>query len=167
MTGAHACSTLGCLDHDLEPADGGKTMPVRPLDADQVIARLVVLVRGDGVAVLGVAGRRCRRCAPRPCGLPSPKSQVSSPSVVRNVRTMNVTGSPGLMPYVGAVGGVDRRRQLLGLVRIEHVDDGEIVVDPARGVGDLQDLAVDAGLRVGALAPWRRWRLVPSVKVHS
>src|SRR5437764_343715 len=47
----------------------------------------------------------------------------------------------------GEADRVDRRRQMVRLVAVNDVDDGEVVVDPAPGVGNLQHLAVDARSR--------------------
>src|SRR5581483_11294842 len=46
---------------------------------------------------------------------------------------------------------VDRRRQAVGVVPVHDVDVSEVVVDAAGAVGDLEDLTVDPGPRVGAL----------------
>src|SRR5947209_7342340 len=51
---------------------------------------------------------------------------------------------PRLDAGCGVVDRVDRRRQLIRLLTVDHVDDGEIVVDSAPGVGNLEHLAVDA-----------------------
>ena len=62
-------------------------MFVRPFDADQVVARLLVAMLHHDVAVLG-------QLTALPSdwvvtfGLPSPKSQISSPAVVPNVAAL-------------------------------------------------------------------------------
>ena len=84
----------------MQMSDGFLAVFIGSLDAHEIMARLGKAMLGHGEAVSD-RGVRVAVDFTVTVRLPSPKSQVSSPSVVRNVRTMNVTGSPGLMPNVG------------------------------------------------------------------
>src|SRR5262249_10335479 len=49
------------------------------------------------------------------------------------------------------IAGVDRGRKLLGLLPVEDLHDGKVVIDPPLRISDLEDFAVTAGLMVGTL----------------
>ena len=88
----------------MQMADGSLASLVGSLDTHDVMSRLGEMVLRHRVTILGVLLNVAVRfhCD---LGLPSPKSHVSLPKVVRKLRTLKVTGSLARMFVVGAKAG--------------------------------------------------------------
>src|SRR5262245_35531905 len=121
--------------------DGRLAAVVRSFHADDVMPRLLEAVRRHCVAVfskrLDVAVR----------------AHFHGRAAVAEVpQLVAVRGAEGadlerhriarLDAEAGGVGGMDGRRQVLGLLLVENLYYREVVVDVAVAVGDLEDLAV-------------------------
>src|SRR5579864_2136709 len=129
--------------------DGSLAQAVRALHAYDVISRLLERVRSNGESILRqwhhvAIGFRCDAGAVSEGPALLPVGGSERPDFESDLRSRrNARG--------GRVRGLNRWRRLLGMLWIEHIHRLEIVGNAAALVGDLQDFAVGAGLRISPL----------------
>lgn len=137
-------------DTEVKMPDGRESPAVGSFDTYQVVSGLGKAMDGAGVALLGqrhhvavaLHGHFRAAVAEVPCLLAV--GRTKGPHQERH-------RIPRFDAGCGEADRVDRRRQLVRLLAVDDVDDGEVKVDPAPGVGNLQYLAVDARSGTGGL----------------
>src|SRR5260370_22859193 len=129
--------------------DGLLAQPAGAFHAHDVISRVLENMRGGGESVLRERHNITIRL--RPGGGAVAKGPGLVP--IGSAKRPDFEGYRGSWSNARSwpICRLNGRRCLLRMLRIEHVDHLEIVVRVAPVVGDLEDLAVRAGLGVDAL----------------
>ena len=143
---------LICLTADPHVKVGGSLLTtfITVTDSNKVMAGFLVTVGGNSIALrivtfavaVGLDGNRRAAVAEVP-GL-TPGHIAECPNLEGNLVTrLDAEG--------GVIGGMNSGRQLIGMVFVDNLDNGKVIVGSAGSVGNPEDLAVSAGLVVSSL----------------